>query len=159
MGQRLQIDPSYIAAVMAFESGFNPAATNSHSKATGLIQFMPTTARSLGTTVDRLRSMSAAEQLPYVEAFYDYWAGKLKTPGQVYMSTFMPAHTFKPQDYVIAVKGEKVYDWNSGLDIDKDGSLTVGDVTRRIEGMVASARKRPPIEVQEVTSPSPKGMS
>jgi hypothetical protein len=49
---RLAMDPNHLMAIMAFETGrsFDPAVTNhAGSGATGLIQFMPATARSLGT--------------------------------------------------------------------------------------------------------------
>lgn len=38
---RLDMDPRHLAAVIAFESRFNPSAVNPYSGATGLIQFMP----------------------------------------------------------------------------------------------------------------------
>ena len=39
--------------------------------ATGLIQFLPSTARGLGTTTDALAGMSSVEQLNYVEKYFD----------------------------------------------------------------------------------------
>lgn len=145
MGQRLQIDPSYIAAVMSLESGFNPANTNPNTRATGLIQFMPSTARALGTTVDALRGMSAVEQLPYVERYYSKYRGRLHTPGQVYMITFMPKYAFSSRDTVIARQGSNVYDQNRGLDVNKDGVLTVGDVMSKVEAVVARAGGSVPV--------------
>lgn len=54
-----------LAAVIWFESGrtFRPDARHPTSGATGLIQFMPSSATRLGTTVDALARMTAEEQL------------------------------------------------------------------------------------------------
>ena len=60
-------DPNAIAAVIAHESAGDPKAVNPHSGATGLIQWMPATAKAYGTSVDALERMSALEQLDFVE--------------------------------------------------------------------------------------------
>ena len=52
ISRRLNMDPNHLMAIMAFETGrsFDPAITNhAGSGATGLIQFMPATAKGLGT--------------------------------------------------------------------------------------------------------------
>jgi hypothetical protein len=75
-GQKL----SYLMAIMSFESdGFNPAARNELSGATGLIQFMPSTAKELGTATDALARMSAEDQLDYVAAYFAPFKGRLNT--------------------------------------------------------------------------------
>jgi len=60
---------------MAFESGFDPAARNNASGATGLIQFMEPTANKLGTTTKALAEMSTVKQLNYVYFHYKPYAG------------------------------------------------------------------------------------
>ena len=80
VGERLDIDPNFIAAVMAAESGFDPKATNPVGGATGLIQFMPATARLYGTTTDAIRRMSDVEQLTLVERFYATHRGRINSP-------------------------------------------------------------------------------
>ncbi len=141
----LGLDPSYIGAVMSNESGFHPDAVNKDTNATGLIQFMPDTAKLLGTTVQALRSMTAVEQLDYVRAFYAKTGRAIHrdVPGDYYMATFLPAFVGKPPGFVLARKGQPIYDQNKGLDADGDGTLTVGDVTKKIENTVAAARTRP----------------
>ena len=47
MCSRLKINPEHLKVVMHKESGINPQAHNRDSGATGLIQFMPKTARGL----------------------------------------------------------------------------------------------------------------
>ena len=64
MAGRLGTRPEYILAVMSFETGgtFNPAIRNGIG-ATGLIQFLPSTARGLGTTTDALARMSSVRAI------------------------------------------------------------------------------------------------
>lgn len=69
IAQDLGFDPNWLMDCMAFESGesFSPSVRNgAGSGATGLIQFMPSTARALGTTTDRLAAMTAEDQLNFV---------------------------------------------------------------------------------------------
>lgn len=65
-----------LAAAIQHESGWNPAARNPTpgSTATGLIQFIESTARGLGTSTAALARMSTAEQLPYVERYFLNWS-------------------------------------------------------------------------------------
>ena len=61
----LGIDPSHLMACMAFETGrtFSPSVRNEVSGATGLIQFMPSTAKGMGLTTAELAGMTAEDQL------------------------------------------------------------------------------------------------
>lgn len=57
----LQIEPDWLMACMAFETGytFDPAKKNgAGSSGTGLIQFMETTAKGLGTSTAALARMT-----------------------------------------------------------------------------------------------------
>lgn len=128
----LGVDAKDLLTVMKFESNVNPSIVNSIG-ATGLIQFMPATARNLGTTTTELRKMSAVEQLDYVYKFYKSVGLRPGSDlGTIYMYTFMPARANDPDDTVISSRGNKVYDQNPSLDYGRDGILTVGDVKNRI---------------------------
>lgn len=88
-------DPAMLANVINFESnGFNPQAVNPFSGATGLIQFMPTTAAELGTSTGSLRGMSAVQQMDYVKRYFQLprvtQYGPLRTQLDVYMAVFYP---------------------------------------------------------------------
>ncbi|MER8734567.1 lytic transglycosylase domain-containing protein [Mesorhizobium sp. M1227] len=56
----LGCDASFLMACMAFETGerFRSNTVNKVSGATGLIQFMPSTAKGLGTTTGKLAAMT-----------------------------------------------------------------------------------------------------
>lgn len=129
----LSIDPNWLLTIMQLESGIDPKATNKQGGATGLIQFMPATAKAYGTTTDALRSMSDVKQLEYVRRFYARYSGKIDSVGTLYMLAFYPSMAFEPRETVIARKGEPVYDQNVVLDADKNGVLTVGDVKSKAE--------------------------
>lgn len=70
--QRLGIDPNDLATVISFETGgtFDPAKKNmAGGKARGLIQFLPDTAKWLGTSTEALVKMSFEDQMVYVEKY------------------------------------------------------------------------------------------
>ena len=103
VSERLGIkDPGWLANLMNFESRFRPDIQNKYTNATGLIQFMPSTARGLGTTVDALKGMSQEEQMPWVEKYL----AKKKKKGfnsqmDVFMAVFFPAAMGKGPDFDI----------------------------------------------------------
>lgn len=140
----LGTDPSYLMACMAFESGetFSPSIKNAKgSGATGLIQFMPSTAQALGTTTEELASMTAEEQLDYVEKYFKPRKGKLKSLDDVYMAILWPAAVGKPSDYVLFAKNDpehpKRYMLNAGLDFNKDGIVTKAEAADKVRKKLA----------------------
>lgn len=140
-----QEQADYLAAsIGGIESRFSPQAQNPTTRATGLIQFMPKTAASLGTSVEALYAMSATEQLPFVRA---YFADRKLNPRDIYPAIFWPAAIGKADDAVISRAGEKVYDQNKGLDVTKDGILTAGDIRSKADRVVASAASKPRVDV------------
>ncbi len=140
LSARVQIDPDWLASVMSLESGFNPAAVNPSGGATGLIQFMPATARRLGTTTTALKTMSAVEQLPWVEGYYRPFAGRIRSLEDMYMANFLPSFIGRSSDTVIASDPDAIYVQNMGFDPQKKGYITVGDVSSAIRSAYASAR-------------------
>lgn len=175
MCERLNFEPDFLLSVMSIETAgtFDPAIQNPinpdpNQRATGLIQFMPSTAKALGTSIAALRGMSAVEQLQYVERFFraNGSAGKIRrnVPGDYYMAVFMPAFVGASQDLVLGRKGDpgtiagltlsKVYDQNAGIDRQKRGFFTVGDVWQTTLSRLASVASKPRITVTE-TAPLP----
>ncbi|WP_207659192.1 transglycosylase SLT domain-containing protein [Anaerobacterium chartisolvens] len=141
---KLKMNPDDLMAVMAFESGgINPAAVNKDSGATGLIQFMPSTARSLETTTEALAKMSDVEQLDYVYQYLEPYTGKLNTVQDAYMAVFMPIAVGKSNDFVLGIKDSKeelakglsygiVYKQNAGLDKNGDGIITKEEAAQKV---------------------------
>lgn len=171
MADRLQCDASALMACMAFETGrtFSPSIRNPSSGATGLIQFMPSTAVDLNTTVDALAAMSAVEQLDYVERYLNRYAGRFRTLSDIYMAILWPAAIGKPEDTPIFSEGSAAYRGNRGLDVDKDGNVTKAEASSYVsralaEGMQPGnvyddAYQAPPVIVTpapSVTTPAPE---
>ena len=140
--KRLGVSEDDLYAVMAFETGgtFNPAEKNkAGSGATGLIQFMPSTAEGLGTTTDELAKMSRTEQMKYVEKFLSNKGISGKGLSDVYMAVLFPAAVGKPDDFVLFGKGAMsgytgtAYEQNKGLDANNDGSITKAEASAKVQ--------------------------
>jgi peptidoglycan hydrolase-like protein with peptidoglycan-binding domain len=139
---RLQTNPNFLMAVMSFESGasFSPSKKNlAGSGAVGLIQFMPKTAISLGTTTAALSQMSAEEQLDFVERYLTPFKGRMKTIEDAYMAVLLPSAVGKGSAHILFKKGTTAYNQNRGLDINKDGLITVGDAADRVKRLLGNA--------------------
>lgn len=109
---RLGLDPNWVMAIMAVEtvSSFKPCIRNPYTAATGLIQFMPDTARELGTSIDALCGMSQTTQWRYVEEYLRRKIrahGRPRDLGSTYMLVFTPIMTQRPDSEAVtwAVRG------------------------------------------------------
>ena len=156
----LETRPEWLLALMGFEStqfitqpngitiaeSFNPAARNESTNATGLIQFIPSTAEGLGTTVNELASLTPTEQLFFIRRFFEeHPIGSLSTLEALYTTVF----TGRPQPDVNTVlfsRPSRAYELNSGLDLNGDGTITTGEATTRVAtfmfGGIAAVNRR-----------------
>jgi len=128
------INPNDLLRVIEFETGksFSPAVKNPGSTATGLIQFLESTAKGLGTTTEALAGMTAAEQMEYVGKYLAPYKGRIKNFGDVYMAVHWPAAIGKDEAYVMYEKGSDSYDKNKNLDTNGDGTVTRGETIARV---------------------------
>ena len=126
---RLGISSNDLLAVMNFESGLNPAARNGKSGATGLIQFLSGTAAELGTSTSALSRMSAAEQLPYVEAYLRRHGVQ---PGMGLEQLYMSVLRGNPATGELWRRGSQAYSQNAGLDTDGNGIITSAEAVARV---------------------------
>jgi hypothetical protein len=104
----LGIETSALLGIMKHETNntLSPKAKapGKHG-AIGLIQFIPKTARDLGTSTAELANMSATQQLDYVYKFYKSVGVKPGMDiGDLYMLTFMPAYVGKKPNTVLGKK-------------------------------------------------------
>lgn len=133
----LGVSPDDLMACMAWESGrsFSPGKRNlAGSGATGLIQFMPTTARSLGTSTAALAAMTAEQQLDYVFKYFHPWRGKLRNLSDLYMAILWPRAVGKPDGYVLFDRDASptTYRQNAGLDTSRDGKVTKAECAEKL---------------------------
>lgn len=146
MCDRLMIEPDWLAAVISYESGWDPAAKNPRSSASGLIQFMEDTAASLGTTTASLRSMSISQQLPYVEKFFRRLTGKMTSMASVYAAVFGPGkgdvNVTAPDSTVIYRAPSDEYAKNAPLDRANKGYITKADLASAAQSKLDAANGR-----------------
>lgn len=105
----LGIEASVLLGIMKHETNntLSPKAKapGKHG-AIGLIQFIPKTARDLGTSTSELAKMSATQQLDYVYKFYKSVGVRPGMDiGDMYMLTFMPAYVGKTPSTILGKKG------------------------------------------------------
>lgn len=145
ISKKLNISPDYLMSCMAFETAgtFSPKIINAAgSGAIGLIQFMPRTAKGLGTSSESLSKMTAVNQLDYVEKYFKPRKGKLSSLEDVYMAILYPAAIGKPASHALFVKGTTAYKQNSGLDKDKNGSITLKEISSKVRVMYEKGLKQ-----------------
>jgi hypothetical protein len=129
----------WLMACMAFETGrtFSPSVRNPSSSATGLIQFMAATARNLGTTTAALARMTAVEQLDWVERYFRPNAPRIASLESMYMAILWPSAIGRGPESVLWRRGTAQYRVNSGLDVNRNGVVTVGEAAGKVRAQLA----------------------
>ena len=131
----LEVNPDFLMAAMAFESAetFSPSIRNAAgSGAVGLIQFMATTAKSLGTTIDALAKLTAEAQLDYVAKYFRPWRGRLHSIEDTYMAILYPKAIGKSSEDTLFTKGTRTYSQNALLDANKDGKISIAEAATAV---------------------------
>ena len=157
----LQMKPEDLLLIMTMESGISGTARNSGTNASGLIQFMPNTLKNMGWTQghDKFREMDATNQLDYVKSYVQNLmkanGGPFQSAARCYVAVLYPVALGLPgvrnenmSTPIMSASGEvpkykgispgsvaKAYDQNKGLDADKDGVITYGDLNRKMDGL------------------------
>ena len=136
VSEKFGIREGDLLGLMASESGLNPAISNGTH--VGLIQFSKDSAAAVGTTQSALVKMTRAQQMKYVDKYFQYWkdAGYFPenpTAGQLYAVVFAPAYSGRGVDEALYSKGSAAYADNAPLDINNDGMITIGEMAARIE--------------------------
>ncbi len=142
IAKRLNCNYRDLLGLMNSESGINSKAVNKNGGATGLIQFMPATAKGLGTSTAALKNMSPIEQLDYVEkcianskSAAGFGPNDKLSAGDLYALVFLPARAKRD---VLTQSGENYYSSNTGLDLNKDGKITKEELSQRVKNKYVS---------------------
>ncbi|MEM6631247.1 MAG: transglycosylase SLT domain-containing protein [Bacteroidota bacterium] len=139
----LGVAPEWLMAVMYLESKFDASVYNyKGSGAVGLIQFMPSTALDMNITSYRLSQMNHLQQLEYVYMYLDKVKqrnGAFKSLTDLYLGILYPKARGQESCYTLFSRPSKAYRQNSGLDENRDGRVTVGDIDRRLQRLFPTA--------------------
>lgn len=150
MCNRLGAKPEDLARVINSESGFDSHAMNiqnGHIVAKGLNQLIKKTALSLGMSEqewNNYENVSAEDQLQFVEKYFHNVGKATGTDGkwisatQLYVANFAPKYVHKSADpnAVLYNNSENHIEYlqNKGLDKNKTGLITAGDLARSVSG-------------------------
>lgn len=125
-----------LASLISHESGFRPDALNPLTKKhVGLIQFGPEFRSKRGLSVEDVLAMSATDQLELVEAYFKPIKG---IAARDIAMAGLGWGIGKPDDVIVwsadGTMGQrdevqpKGYEQNPGLDVNKDGLITLGEI-------------------------------
>jgi hypothetical protein len=138
MGQRRHTNPAHYLVVWCLESGLRPEIVNSIG-ARGLNQMVPATLRGLGAPAD-FETLSAEEQLRWIEVLIADGerinGGPFQTAARYYHSNFFPRTMTRGSSPSTIVAAEDAadaheraaYQFNRGLDANRDGAITLADL-------------------------------
>ncbi len=96
--------PEDLIAIFQLESGISPQTQNRHG-ATGLIQWMPKTAKHMyKLEVNQIRKMSGLKQLDLVEIYFKK-QGRNNNIDDLYLSVLYPYAKNQPDNYIMGSQG------------------------------------------------------
>ena len=121
---KLGVKAEHLMFLMWFETAHTLDHTIQNSiGATGLIQFMPATAKGLGTTTSALKIMTNVKQMDYVYKHLAMFSKHYIDFVDLYCGIFWPAAVGKPDSFRITsdmvAKQNPIFDLNKDLDIEK----------------------------------------
>lgn len=153
LAQKYNVDANDLLGLMEHESRISPSVVNSIG-CTGLIQFCPDQPGGSYKTIGGervqladLARMSRAEQMRYVEKYYDdVGLPRGATAAQIYAATFLPAYANRSSNFVLARADGRnpsgvprsTYEQNRSLDANNTGEITIGELGQ----VIANARRR-----------------
>ena len=140
----LGIDPSWLMLIFKIESGFNRHAQNPYSKGTGLLQWLPSTAKGLGTSIGKIILMSGVEQVQLAERYFAPYKGKMHSVYDVYFAVFSPIGLGKADSFVMHKKGTNGYKWNAIIDQqgNNNGALEVIDIKHFVAKKISAEMRQ-----------------
>lgn len=148
MATSLGCDPEDALKVWFSESIGIYADAKNPAGAYGINQMTGDSLRGVGWkgTPDEYLALTAEEQLPYVEKYYNAYKGKLTSAARLYQVNFLPAtlNTVTTPNGVLAAK-DGVYSnfhaQNPALDVGKKGYITLDDLRKVVEAATTNTFK------------------
>lgn len=137
---------NWLMFVIGFETGwtFSPTIENPSSGATGLIQFLPSTAVWLGTSIEALKSMSAEQQLDFVKKYLSAMQaqyGRFSSYHDLYFAVFYPYAISQKDNYIMGSEKSNasvmaIALQNKGFDLNKDNQISKYEVKQWLDKKV-----------------------
>lgn len=130
--------PDELSAVIKIETAgkFDPAIKNPTSSASGLIQWIESTAKNLhGLTTAQIRQMSVCQQLELARSYFQKTlpGGRWQQPGDFYLAV-------AGGPYPAGSPGAQA---NPGWDLNKDGAVSAAEIRALAVGAQNAACKKP----------------
>lgn len=127
ISEDLSIESDWLLLTICRESRANPKAINPYTKATGIIQWLPSTARDLKTSTHHIYRMSFVDQLDLVKKYVNRVNGDkpINSYGDLYLTVFYPRAVGMPDDYIIGRKNSLIVKYNYPMS--NHGIITVKD--------------------------------
>lgn len=140
VSRSIKVTPDDLMTVMSFESFLNPKAKAKSTGAVGLIQFTSVACEELGVTISQIYTMSAIQQLDYVEKYYKSKPKFMKSSrglADLYLATFLPAFLGrtdrnKPISYE-GVSSSRLAKENPKLAVTGKNYITINSIQEAIE--------------------------
>jgi hypothetical protein len=143
VASQISANPDHLMNIMKFESGLDPGEVNKTSKATGLIQFMPETAKELGTTTSRLKEMTGLDQMDYVNKYFS-GSGPYSSATDLYLKVFYPYAIRQSGDYIVGsevslVRAQEIARQNPYFDKNEEGLVTKQSIVDKMDAVINRA--------------------
>lgn len=126
-----------LLAVFAIEStkSMNPSIRSPGGTRVGLIQMGEKEAQSVGTSTAKLRNMSRAEQLDYIQKYFQSRSkGRIDGVGGLYLLVAAPAKANIPDNQEVYKRGTKAWHQNpSWRENGPSGKITKRSITKAVE--------------------------
>ncbi len=135
-GQAMEndLDPDKLRPIVRHETRGLKDLKNETSGATGIIQFMPTIAKGLGTSTEAIEKMSPTEQIPLAVKYLQGHGITADSPADDYaMAVAAPAFIGKPDSTVVYPKSDdpkSAWAQNAPWRPADGGDITVGDILK-----------------------------
>ena len=135
VARALNVNKDDLITIFQIETAgtFDSSSKNPGSTASGLIGFMGSTAKRLGTTTEKIREMTGTQQLDLVQEYlHEHLQDRRETGlGDLYLAVAAPRGLGKDDNFTLYKEGTKEWrknaEWRMGR---KKGDITVGDIKR-----------------------------
>ena len=132
----LGISRNELLAIMAIETGrsFSPSLKNRKGSATGLIQIIERAANAIGTSTYKLKMMTRAEQMDWVEKYFQKnYKGNVKGIAGAYLAVIAPNINPRSSQDEIYKRGSHEWSINQKWHDKRTGKITLDSISEELK--------------------------